>query len=282
MSCLLITSLLWAFSFGLIKHQLAGVAPEFIAFARLAIAAILFLPWLRLRGIKVRLVAQLGALGAVQFGLMYLLYLLAFQSLLAYQVALLTIVTPIWVCLSEDVLQRRFAWKPVIAAGLAMSGAAVVLGGRDFGSATWRGILLIQASNVCFAAGQVLYRRLRQRHRAFDEPSMFGWLYLGAVAITVPFTFASLPANASRLTVHEVWVLLYLGVIASGLGFFLWNRGATRVSASVLAVMNNVKTPLGVLVSLLLFGESVQLVRLGIGTALIVCGTLFAQRTSAA
>jgi drug/metabolite transporter (DMT)-like permease len=50
--------------------------------------------------------------------------------------------------------------------------------------------------------------------------------------------------------------LLYLGLIASGLGFFLWNRGATRVDAGTLAVMNNAKIPLAVACSLLFFGES--------------------------
>ena len=37
------------------------------------------------------------AIGAIQFGLMYLAYLAAFHSLAAYQIALLTIVTPIFV-----------------------------------------------------------------------------------------------------------------------------------------------------------------------------------------
>jgi drug/metabolite transporter (DMT)-like permease len=282
MPSLLITSLLWAFSFGLIKHHLAGVDPRFVAFARLALAALLFLPWLRFQRIQAKLVLQLCLIGAIQFGLMYLLYLQAFQFLQAYQVALLTIVTPIWVCLSEDLLRRTFSWRPIWAAGLAIVGAAVVLGGRGFGRAAFGGILLLQASNACFALGQVLYRRMRQRGPAFAETSMFGWLYLGAVAVTFPMAFTSMPAAVGRLNWHEFWVLSYLGLVASGLGFFLWNQGAARVSASVLAVLNNAKTPLGLLVSLLWFGESVQLVRLAIGSTIVVFATLYAQRTSPA
>ena len=60
----------------------------------------------------------------------------------------------------------------------------------------------------------------------------------------------------------QVLVLLYLGLLASGVGFFLWNVGATRVSAGTLAVFNNVKIPLAVVVSLLFFAEQTDWLRL--------------------
>jgi drug/metabolite transporter (DMT)-like permease len=67
-----------------------------------------------------------------------------------------------------------------------------------------------------------------------------------------------------------ILVLLYLGLLASGLGFFLWNIGVTRVAAGTLAVFNNVKIPLAVLVSLLFFAEQTELLRLVMGGALIM------------
>lgn len=279
---LIITSLLWAFSFGLIKHHLSHVDAAFVAFVRLALAALLFLPWLRFARARLGLIAQLCVLGALQFGLMYVLYLKAFHSLQAYQVALLTIVTPIWVCFSEDILRGSLAWRPVVAAVLAVIGTAIALGGAGFGRAPWHGILLIQASNVCFAFGQVWYRRLRQKDHSFEEKSLFGWLYLGAVAAIIPLVFSRLPAELTRLTFDESMVILYLGLIASGVGFFLWNYGASRVPAGVLAVMNNAKTPFGLVVSLVVFGESVRLARVAVGGVLIVLATLYAQRASRA
>jgi drug/metabolite transporter (DMT)-like permease len=140
--------------------------------------------------------------------------------------------------------------------------------------------MLIQASNICFAFGQVWYRRLRQQAHCFDERSLFGWLYLGAVALIVPFVFTRLPTELMRLSLDELLVILYLGLIASGVGFFLWNYGASRVPAAVLAVMNNAKTPLGLVVSLVVFGESVRLARVVTGGVLIVLATVYAQRAS--
>jgi len=69
-------------------------------------------------------------------------------------------------------------------------------------------------------------------------------------------------------------VLLYLGVAVSGLSYFLWNAGARRVSSGVLAVMNNIKIPLGMLVSLTCFGEPVQHASLLAGGTLILAALL--------
>jgi drug/metabolite transporter (DMT)-like permease len=54
------------------------------------------------------------------------------------------------------------------------------------------------------------------------------------------------------------------------MGFFLWNIGSSQVSAGTLAVMNNLKVPLAVIVSLLCFGERADLLRLGAGGGAIL------------
>ena len=42
---LVITSCIWAFSFGLIGNRLAGLDPAVVAFARLALSLLAFLPF---------------------------------------------------------------------------------------------------------------------------------------------------------------------------------------------------------------------------------------------
>jgi drug/metabolite transporter (DMT)-like permease len=77
-------------------------------------------------------------------------------------------------------------------------------------------------------------------------------------------------AATIQLRGAQLAVLLYLGLLASGIGFFLWNVGATRVGTGVLAVFNNVKVPLAVLVSLLFFREQTDLARLALGGGIIL------------
>jgi drug/metabolite transporter (DMT)-like permease len=66
-----------------------------------------------------------------------------------------------------------------------------------------------------------------------------------------------------------VAVLAYLGLVASGLGFFLFNAGARRASIGALAIFNNVKIPLAILASALVFREEVDWPRLALGGAII-------------
>jgi drug/metabolite transporter (DMT)-like permease len=69
-------------------------------------------------------------------------------------------------------------------------------------------------------------------------------------------------------------VLFYLGAVASGLAFLLWNLGAKKTDAGTLAVLNNLKVPLAVAASILFFGERADPVRLLTGSGLIFLALL--------
>lgn len=278
MLLLLLVSCLWAFSFGLIK-RLTGLDGAFISAARLALALLVFLPFLRIRGLSPRTTLSLAAIGAVQFGLMYLAYNESFRFLKSHEIALFTLTTPILVTLLADAFDRVLRGRALGAALLAVAGAAVIVVKATPTANTLTGVALVQLSNVAFALGQVLYRRLRAQpqHAALRDRDVFGLLYAGAFAVTLPVTlvrtdFAALPLNATNLG-----ILLYLGVIASGVGFFLWNLGATRVSAGVLAAMNNAKIPLAVACSLIVFGETADLPRLLAGGTLLAVAIWVAE-----
>lgn len=277
MPLLLAVSLLWAFSFGLTKGLTAGLDGTFVAAARLGLALAVFLPFFRWRGLTPRLAARLAALGAVQFGLMYLAYNESFRHLQAYEVALFTLTTPVLVTLLADALDRTFRVRALAAALLAVAGTAVVVFSGAPIAATATGLLLVQLSNAAFAAGQVAYRRVRRAHPGLRDAEIFALPYAGAFALTAVVAAIRLEPAGLALTLGQGLTLAYLGVVASGLGFFLWNLGATRVSAGTVAVMNNAKVPLGVACSLLFFGESADPVRLLASLALLGAAVWLAE-----
>jgi len=269
MPLLLLVSLLWAFSPGLIKGRLVGIDSGFISAARVGLAFAVFVPFLRLRGLALRTGFALAGIGAVQFGLMYLAYNESFRHLQSYEVAIFTLTTPVFVTLLADALDGTLRLRALLAALVAVGGAAVVsLKGIAIES-TLIGLALVQFSNAAFAVGQVFYRRLRQQNPGLVDLHVFALLYAGAFAITVPVALARTDFATFGLNPTQTLTLLYLGVLASGLGFFLWNLGATRVAAGTLAVMNNAKIPLMVACSLLVFGESANLPRLFAGGGLM-------------
>lgn len=254
---LIVVSLIWAFSFGLIKRFLGGVDSTFVSAARLGLALLVFLPFLRLRGVSVRLALSLAAIGAVQFGVMYLAYIESFRYLRAYEAALFTITTPILVTLIADAFDRTWRPRALLAAVLAVVGTGFVTFKSPELEVTLTGLAYVQLSNAAFAVGQVVYRKVRARHAAIRDRDVFAFLYAGAflIALAAMVTKGVSPS----LTPPQLLTLVYLGVLASGVGFFLWNVGATRVSAGTLAVMNNAKVPLAVAVALIFFGEHAHL-----------------------
>jgi drug/metabolite transporter (DMT)-like permease len=272
--------LIWAFSFGLIKTQLADVDPFAVAGLRLTLAALVFAPWLR-RPPRWRTGVVYAALGALQFGLMYVLYLAAYRYLPAYGVAVATIFTPLYVVALEDLLTRRWRWRHGVAALLAVAGAAVVQAGPA-GLGAGRGFALVQAANLCFAAGQVLYRRLGSTREtavggAVDARSL-AWMYLGAAAVTA-VAAAGLGDRTRWVIEPAAWaVIAYLGVLPTAVGFYLWNRGAVRTNPGILAVCNNLKVPLAVLVAWAVFGEAAAQARVLIGLAVLVAALFVAGR----
>jgi drug/metabolite transporter (DMT)-like permease len=276
MPLLLLVSLIWAFSFGLIKGRLSGLDSAFISAARLGLALVVFLPFLRLRGLTFRTATALVLIGAVQFGVMYLAYNESFRFLHAYEVALFTITTPILVTLLADALEWRLHARALLAALLAVVATALVVVRSGEIEVTLAGFLLVQLSNAAFAFGQVLYRRVRARHTSLRDREVFALLYAGAFAIAA----LAMVARGASVTFSpgQFWVLVYLGVLASGFGFFLWNVGATRVAAGTLAVMNNAKVPLAVACSLLFFGERASLPWLAASLGLMGVAVWLAQR----
>lgn len=253
---LLAVSILWGFSFGLVNAEFSELSGSTLATARLLIALPCFLPFLKPVFLTWRRFnAQLLLTGAIQYGLMYVALFSAFRWLSGYEVALLTIFTPLYVVLAHALLSRHlppawFWWTAL----LAVAGAAWIFQ-PDTLPQKWPGILLMQAANLCFATGQIAWRRIRANLPGRDVDG-YALLYAGGVLACLPFALFGAPVSELvSLSGSQWWALVYLGAVASGLGFFLWNAGAARVNPATLAVFNNLKIPVAIVISVTLFRE---------------------------
>ncbi|MHB8932936.1 MAG: EamA family transporter [Bellilinea sp.] len=271
---LLLVSLVWAFSFSLIKGNLTNLDATFVAAVRLLISLAVFLPFLRLTGVPRKLRLRLLLTGAIQYGVMYIAYTASFQYLQAYEVALFTIFTPLYVTLINDTYQRRFHAISLAATLLAVAGTAIVKQGNLLRPELLTGFLIVQISNLAFAFGQVDYKEALKSHPGLRDTSIFGLLYLGGVAAAGIPALITTPWQSLALTGAQWLTLLYLGAIASGVCFFLWNVGARKVNAGTLAVFNDLKIPLAVAVSLIFFGEQASLPHLLIGGGIVLAALL--------
>ncbi|NNG63993.1 EamA family transporter, partial [Pseudomonas fragi] len=244
MGYLLIVTLIQAFSFSLIGEYLAGhVDSYFAVLVRVVLAGLVFIPLTRWRQVEPGFMRGMLLIGALQFGITYVCLYLSFRVLTVPEVLLFTILTPLHVTLIEDALNRRFNPWALVAALVAVSGAAVIRFDSISGD-FFKGFLLLQLANFTYAAGQVLYRRLVARYPSeLPHYRRFGFFYLGALTVVLPAFLAFGKADFLPDAPLQWAVLVFLGLVSTALGMYWWNKGACLVTGGTLAVMNNLHVP---------------------------------------
>lgn len=274
---LVLVTLLWAFSFSLIGVYLRAVDPWFSVFLRAGLAMLVFLPFIKWANWNSKFNAKLAGIGAIQLGLMYVFYYHSFLYLTVPEVLLFTIMTPIYITLFNDIVDGTFRPRFFAAALLAVIGALAIRF-DNISSDFLFGLLLVQGANLCFGIGQVSYKRLMANHDSMPQSSVFGWFFIGAFALSS--INYMLFGNVEKLPTTSVeWgVLIYLGIVASGLGYFAWNWGATKVNVGTLAAMNNLLIPAGIVVNITIWNRDADLPRLLFGATLIVFALFLNRR----
>ncbi|MCK5457940.1 MAG: EamA family transporter, partial [Melioribacteraceae bacterium] len=169
----------------------------------------------------------------------------------------------------NDFIQRKFHLLFYLTSLLSLLGAAIVVWQNITSEELIIGFMLMQISNISFAFGQVYYKKLMKIIPEKKDLNIFALLYLGGFITAFIFTFFTTDYTTLSLTNNELLTLIYLGVVASGVGFFLWNYGARKTNAGSLAVFNNLKIPLGIIVSVLFFAEEVNIWNLFIGGLIV-------------
>ena len=287
MHYLAIVSIIWALSFGLIGQALSEVDPFFAATMRLGIAGLVFIPFLRWSKIPHGSHFKLVGCGAVQFGVMYVCYMKAFQIApgQSHLVALFSILTPLYVVLINDLRKREFHPKYLYAALLAIAGAATIKARTGSMNSLWITFGLMQVAGLAFGFGQVYYRDWKRKHTEVKDHQIFALLYAGGFGVAAIACAFFTNWERTQLDAKQLQVLTYLGIVASGLGFFLWNKGAAICRAGTLAAFNNAVVPLAMACSLFIFGEGSGLeggaiLRLIIGSALIIAAVALAEKTA--
>ena len=267
---LIFVTIVWSFSFSFIAVYLSGqVDTWFAVVMRVLLAFITFIPFLRVKNVSVKQMLLLMGVGACQLGIMYFFYYNSFQYISVPEVLLFTISTPIYVTIIYDLLQgHRLRLNYLLTAIIAVIGAAIIRYdhiSRDF----IIGFLLIQGANIVFALGQVGYKRIMELY-PLPQHQAFAWVYFGAIVVaTIGWL---LFGNTDKLPTTQLqWgIIIWLGVIASGLCYFLWNLGATQVDSGTLAIMNNLVIPTGILVNVIIWHQSIDWGRFSVGSAVIV------------
>lgn len=278
----LFTVSVWGATFVSTKSLIAaGLTPAEIFLMRFALGYLCILPLAprRLRAENRRDEAAFAAAGVCGGSFYFLLENVALEYAPASNVSLLVCTAPVWTALAagradrgERMTRRQAAGAALAAAGMAL----VVLNGRFVLHISPAGDLLALAAALSWMGYSLVIKRLGARYPAsFIARKVF---FYGMATILPVFAFRPFAATGELLARPVVWAnLLFLGVVASGFCYALWNAVMRRLGA-VRATNYIFFNPLvTMLTAALCIGERITAPALA-GAAMILCGMWHAER----
>lgn len=261
------------------------VAARFVPVALFCLAWFFFLPTERLEARKI--LAERGAL-VLGLGLLNVWgYNLAFAAghhrVPAGTGSLFTVLNPVLTFVLAVALgHERARWSKVAGIALAFSGLYTVViygSGRAVEAAYLRDALLLLGAPLSWSLFTVLSKPLLGRYR----PLTLNFLVLGLASLpALGFAVVSTPFHAKVAAwgaERHLWAL-FLALVCTLLGFWLWYEALKRVPATTAAAFVFLNAPLTVAFDRLWFGHVPRSAWV-LGCALVLAGVWISTREAA-
>jgi len=271
--CVVIAMLTWSSAYAAISYALAAFTPGEVALARLSLALICFLGWLRLRGIALpplRAWPPLMALGVMGLTLYHLCLNDAETAIpsgtaaiiLALSPAVTGVASALW--LSEKLSARTIAGLVVAMAGVVL---VVLTSGQSVSFQPKAALVLVSvlATSFYFVGQKPFLGR-------YGIEAVTTVTFIGGVITSIPFGYtlahALLTAPPSRIA-----ALVWLGLAPTFIGYLTWNMAIARASVSKVTSFIYFSTPIALLIGWLWLGERPGPLTL-IGAAIVIAGVV--------
>lgn len=278
-----VVAVIWGLSFVAARVVLSTITPILLATVRFIIASLVFGPVVveevrRGRFLKPKDLTELLLLGflsiSIYFWLQYtgVKYAGAGVSALLV-VGLIPIITGI---ASALVLGEKYGVQRVLGTGLGLSGVAlIVVPGLLLDRIDWwfyLGVLCLLLNAVCWAIYSTLSRRLMSR---VGRPlAVTSYVTVLGTLLLIPLSLTS-DWSLIRYLQPEQWLsVLYLSLVCSCLGYFLWNFSLSKMDAVRAAVWLYLEPVAAFVGEALIFGGVPSSTTL-VGGGAIIAGALF-------
>ena len=280
---LLAVVVVWAGAFAAIKALLDhGFAAEDIAVLRYLVAAPGFalLLWRTggLPGLSAPDGLRISAAGALVVAGYHISLNVGEASTTAGTAALVVALAPaMTVALALGFGLERFSWRGAFSLGVAFAGVAIVVllgSGENVSLENAKGPLIVLGAPLAFALYNVLLLPLFRRYGVLALTATTS--LVGMVAL-LPFGRRSTIEEFVDASTGDLFLVLYLGIVCTLLGYIGWNVGLRGLGASRAVAYAYGIPPLAVAIGAVTLDEPVT-IWLGIGGALVVAGVALAQQ----
>lgn len=275
---MLLTVLIWAFNFSVLKIALREFTPGSFNGPRLILASLLLLLILRFkegtiappRGDLLKLVV-LGVVGNTGY---QILFINGIDRTAASTTSLILTMTPILIALLSAVFIRErihwIGWAGILTSFFGLyfvifgNGAAVSAGEEGL-----KGNLMIFVGNFFWAVYTVFSKPLLEKMSALR---LTAWTLSFGALFYLPLTAREIVSLDWRGLSAQAWAaLLFSGVFAIALSYVFWYSSVRRVGNTKTGIYGNITPVLTVIFAHFFLGESIGLTKV-VGALIIILG----------
>ncbi len=265
---------LWGLNFAVIRTGVTSIGAFTLGAMRFAIASLPFILFIRPPKVPVLFLASYAAFfGLVQFGLLFIGMRIGLPSGLAsLLLQLQAVFTPVLALLTLREPIGRFTLGAI---ALSLAGLALILVADGQGESSLLPLLLGVGAAASWATSNVLIRFGARQGSEYDSLALVVW---ASLLLPVPFLIlAGIGGELSALTpaslMAALWPAIYLGLMATIIGYVLWVRALATFDAATVAPFSLLIPVIGLSAGYLIFGEALSLQEAG-GCALIIGGVV--------
>jgi drug/metabolite transporter (DMT)-like permease len=275
----------WAGNWPLMKLALANAPPLQFVLVRLAGTITLLGPFLLAIGAPLLPVGgeRLGlcGVGLLQVAAFLIFSIIGLAIVPPGRAIVLAYTMPLWaIPIGLTIWPEAFGWRQLAGAAVGFAGLVLFMNPglvdwSDRHALAGNGLLILAA--ICWALGSCYYRR-----RVWRSP--FWTQTFWQLAVSVPpvavIALSAMAGGSIHWSPGLVAILAYNWIVTTALGYFLWSRVLTMMSASVAGQVLALTPIGGFLLSIAIFGGDIGgdvIVSIG----LIIAGIVLTLRRSA-
>ncbi len=278
MASAIMVAVIWGLSFVAARIVLSTLTPILLATVRFSIASLMFIPIIlrELSGAnapKIRNLMELAFLGFLGISIYFFLQYTGVKYAGAGISALLVVgLIPILTgAASIVVLKEEYGARQMLGTGLGLVGVALItvpgLFLEKVDVSFYVGVVCLLANAVCWALYSTLSRRLMSRT---GKPlTTTAYVTLFGTLMLIPMSAWSDWSLVNSLLAEQWLSILYLSLVCSCAGYFLWNFALSKMEAVKASVWLYLEPVAAFVGETLIYKTVPSLVTLFGGTAII-------------
>ena len=220
------------------RYLVSVLEPVDIAFLRYLLGGLALLPFFflfRTQNLSKLLFLKITGLGILFFAIFPFLFSWAFVYTTAARGSLVLATMPIWTMLiSKAIGHEKLNSSSLMAMGLTLSGLIIALSDKLF--IPFEDMVLFKGESIMLLAaivGAIYSILMRHILRQVPASTVTPIAMLSGCLCLLPITLSQgIDIHLMALSSHQLWLMFYLGVVAGGIAFFLFNWGLNKTSAT--------------------------------------------------